>query len=49
MRASTIANNYSSDGFHPNDAGYAIIGNEIVRAATRRVSRPDSCRQTLVP
>lgn len=26
--------NYSSDGFHPNDAGYVIIGNEIIRAAT---------------
>jgi lysophospholipase L1-like esterase len=26
--------NYSSDGFHPNDAGYTVIGNEIVRAAT---------------
>ena len=28
--------NYSSDGFHPNDAGYAVIGNEIVRAVTER-------------
>ncbi len=26
--------NYSSDGFHPNDAGYAVIGNEIIRAVT---------------
>jgi lysophospholipase L1-like esterase len=24
--------NYSGDGFHPNDAGYAVIGNEIIRA-----------------
>lgn len=27
-------NNYSGDGFHPNDAGYAVIGEAIVRAAT---------------
>ena len=26
---------YSSDGFHPNDAGYAIIADEIVQALTR--------------
>lgn len=25
---------YSSDGFHPNDAGYALIGAEVVRALT---------------
>ena len=25
---------YSSDGFHPNDAGYAIIADEIVKALT---------------
>jgi lysophospholipase L1-like esterase len=25
---------YSSDGFHPNDAGYAILGAEVVRALT---------------
>jgi lysophospholipase L1-like esterase len=25
---------YSSDGFHPNDAGYALIGGEVVRALT---------------
>ncbi|HUR36163.1 MAG TPA: SGNH/GDSL hydrolase family protein [Vicinamibacterales bacterium] len=25
---------YSSDGFHPNDSGYAIIGAEVVRAVT---------------
>ena len=25
---------YSGDGFHPNDAGYALLGNEIVNAAT---------------
>lgn len=26
--------NYSSDGFHPNDAGYAFIAAEVVQAAT---------------
>jgi lysophospholipase L1-like esterase len=26
--------NYSSDGFHPNDAGYAFIAGEVVRAIT---------------
>ena len=25
---------YSSDGFHPNDAGYAILAAEVVQAAT---------------
>lgn len=28
------ASNYSSDGFHPNDAGYAAIAAELVRAIT---------------
>jgi lysophospholipase L1-like esterase len=44
--------NYSSDGFHPNDAGYAVIGNEIARAATSTsYPRPaTSCpNMTLVP
>jgi lysophospholipase L1-like esterase len=27
------ASNYSSDGFHPNDAGYAFIAAEVLRAA----------------
>lgn len=44
--------NYSGDGFHPNDAGYAIIGGLIVQAATA-ASYPSpsaSCAQmTLVP
>lgn len=31
---SYLPSNYSSDGFHPNDAGYAFIASEIVRAAT---------------
>ena len=25
---------YSSDGFHPNDTGYAILGTEVVKALT---------------
>ncbi len=25
---------YSSDGFHPNDSGYAVLGAEVVKAAT---------------
>ncbi len=44
--------NYSSDGFHPNDAGYAFIASEVVRAITMD-SYPtpqSSCtRMTLVP
>lgn len=43
---------YSSDGFHPNDAGYAVIAGEIVEAVTS-ASYPAprlSCSQmTLVP
>jgi hypothetical protein len=30
---SYAATNYSADGFHPNDAGYAYLAGEIVRAA----------------
>ena len=26
--------NLSSDGFHPNDAGYALLGAELVKAVT---------------
>ena len=44
--------NYSSDGFHPNDAGYAFIASEVVRAITSS-SYPtpqSSCSSmTLVP
>ena len=29
-----LPSNYSADGFHPNDAGYAFIAGEVVRAAT---------------
>jgi lysophospholipase L1-like esterase len=25
---------YSSDGFHPNDSGYATLGAEVVKAVT---------------
>jgi lysophospholipase L1-like esterase len=46
------AANFSSDGFHPNDAGYAFLAGEIVRAATS-ASYPSplaSCGQmTVVP
>ena len=31
---SYLASNYSSDGLHPNDAGYAFIAAEVVRAIT---------------
>jgi lysophospholipase L1-like esterase len=31
---SYLPSNYSSDGFHPNDAGHAYIASEIVRAVT---------------
>jgi lysophospholipase L1-like esterase len=45
-------NHYSSDGFHPNDAGYAIIGEAIARAATSSSYPPPSAScgpMTLVP
>jgi lysophospholipase L1-like esterase len=31
---SYVASNYSSDGLHPNDAGYAFISAEVVKAIT---------------
>jgi lysophospholipase L1-like esterase len=31
---SYVASNYSGDGLHPNDAGYAFIAGEVVRAIT---------------
>ena len=31
---SYVASNYSPDGLHPNDAGYAFIASEVVRAIT---------------
>ena len=45
-------NNYSSDGFHPNDAGYALLGDLIARAATAAswATPAGSCGQmTIVP
>jgi len=44
--------NYSSDGFHPNDVGYAFIAAEVVRAITTRgyPNPQGSCApMTLVP
>jgi lysophospholipase L1-like esterase len=45
------ASTYSSDGFHPNDIGYAWIAAEVVVAATTSYRAPSSgCSQmTLVP
>jgi lysophospholipase L1-like esterase len=31
---SYVASNYSADGLHPNDAGYAFISGEVVKAVT---------------
>jgi lysophospholipase L1-like esterase len=49
---SYVPGNYSSDGMHPNDAGYAFIAGEVVRAITS-ASYPtpqDSCSaMTAVP
>lgn len=41
------ASNYSSDGFHPNDSGYAFIAAEVVKAATSAAYPPPlaSCAQ----
>jgi lysophospholipase L1-like esterase len=44
--------NYSADGFHPSDAGYAAIGHEVAAAATSAspVTPRASCAQmSLVP
>jgi lysophospholipase L1-like esterase len=44
--------NYSSDGFHPNDSGYAFIGAEVVKAITTGTypSPQGSCAaMTIVP
>ena len=42
---------YSSDGFHPNDGGYAFIAGEVVRAVTTAYPAPAaSCGpMTIVP
>jgi len=44
---SYVAGNYSSDGFHPNDSGYAFIGDLVYAAAsTGAASAPrSSCPQ----
>jgi lysophospholipase L1-like esterase len=49
---SYLAANYSSDGLHPNDAGYAFIASEVVRAITSSSypSPQGSCSgMTIVP
>ena len=48
---SYVASNYSSDGLHPNDAGYAFISAEVVRAITSSYPPPQSsCSgMTIVP
>ena len=42
--------NYSSDGFHPNDSGYAFIAAEVVLSATNVAYPPprDNCPQMSV-
>ena len=46
-----LASNYSSDGLHPNDAGYAFISAEVVRAVTSSYPAPQSScsAMTIVP
>jgi lysophospholipase L1-like esterase len=48
---SYLAANYSSDGLHPNDAGYAFIASEVVRAITSTYPAPQSTcsAMTIVP
>jgi lysophospholipase L1-like esterase len=49
---SYLTSSYSSDGFHPNDSGYAFIAAEVVLAATSAAYPPPrgSCPQmTRVP
>jgi lysophospholipase L1-like esterase len=49
---SYIASNYSADGLHPNDAGYAFIAGEVVKAitSTSSPSPQSSCSgMTIVP
>lgn len=46
---SYLASNYSADGFHPNDAGYAFIAAEVVKAATTSYPAPRSnCSQMTI-
>ena len=43
------SSSYSSDGFHPNDTGYAWIAAEVVAAATTTYRAPaSSCSQTVL-
>jgi lysophospholipase L1-like esterase len=49
---SYVASNYSGDGLHPNDAGYAFISGEVVKAvtATSYPAPQSSCSgMTIVP
>jgi lysophospholipase L1-like esterase len=48
---SYLPSNYSSDGLHPNDAGYAFISSEVVRAITSSYPAPQSScsAMTIVP
>ena len=49
---SYVASNYSSDGLHPNDAGYAFISSEVVKAITSSAypAPQNSCSgMTIVP
>jgi lysophospholipase L1-like esterase len=49
---SYVASNYSGDGLHPNDAGYAFIAAEVVKAMTgSSYPAPQSSRtgMTIVP
>ncbi len=47
-----LASNYFSDGFHPNDAGYAFIASEVVKAITSAsypAPQANCAQMTLVP
>ncbi len=49
---SYVASNYSSDGLHPNDAGYAFMAAEVVRAITSSsypVPQTSCAGMTIVP
>ena len=48
---SYLASNYSGDGLHPNDGGYAFIAAEVVRAMTSNYAAPQSScpAMTIVP
>lgn len=49
---SYVASNYASDGLHPNDAGYAFIASEVVKAITSSTypAPQNSCTgMTIVP